>query len=299
MIARGIAISAAFLTTVAVHPLYAQDPPSPPDHQEAVAARVAVERTPRAERSERSDRESAVRAVSVRAPRTETSDATGEVAVRPRPEPGADRTAAFDEEQGGRRGGGGGNRGGGRVAGSGGAVPRQGGVRSPDADRVAGGPGQAVPRGRFDRRAAGGWGSSYGRRYYTGPNGLGYYFYDPWSWYGYGWPAYGAYGAWNAWGPGWGGGGYYGGGYYGGWGGGGWGFGGVRLRVNHRDAEVYVDGYYAGLVDDFDGVWQQLRLDDGGYRVEIRKRGFETLVFDVRIQPGRTITYRGELVPVP
>ena len=52
-----------------------------------------------------------------------------------------------------------------------------------------------------------------------------------------------------------------------------------------RDAEVFVDGYYAGTVDDFDGVFQALKLDSGGYKIEIRKPGFETLHFDVRVQP--------------
>jgi hypothetical protein len=191
--------------------------------------------------------------------------------------------AAEADDQGGRRGGG--NRG---------AVPRQGGVRNPDIDRgtVAG---RAIPRSRAPRPDSWGHGSwrSYGRRYYTGPRGFGYYFYDPWSWYGYGygWPAYGAY--YGAWSGGWAG--YYGGGWgvYGGPYG--WSIGGIRMKVEPKDAEVYVDGYYAGIVDDFDGIWQQLRLDDGGYRVEVRKPGFETLVFDVRIQPGRTITYRGKM----
>ncbi len=93
--------------------------------------------------------------------------------------------------------------------------------------------------------------------------------------------------------PGWGGGlGNYGGPY-------GWSIGGVRLKVNEKDAEVYVDGYYAGIVDDFDGLWQQLRLDDGGYRIEIHKTGRSTLTFDVRVQPGRTITYRGQMTVTP
>ena len=35
------------------------------------------------------------------------------------------------------------------------------------------------------------------------------------------------------------------------------------------------------------------------YRIEIRKPGFETLQFDVQVQPDRTITYRGELRPTP
>ena len=53
------------------------------------------------------------------------------------------------------------------------------------------------------------------------------------------------------------------------------------------------------MVDDFDGIWQQLRLDDGGHRIEVRKPGMDTLTFEVMIQPGRTITYRGTLTPTP
>jgi len=69
--------------------------------------------------------------------------------------------------------------------------------------------------------------------------------------------------------------------------------------VQPRDAEVYVDGYFAGQVDEFDGVFQALRLDSGAYRIEVRKPGYETLQFDVRVQPGRTITFKGELKATP
>ena len=37
----------------------------------------------------------------------------------------------------------------------------------------------------------------------------------------------------------------------------------LRLQVRPPHAEVYVDGYFAGLVDDFDGVLQGLRLEEG------------------------------------
>jgi hypothetical protein len=36
-----------------------------------------------------------------------------------------------------------------------------------------------------------------------------------------------------------------------------------------RHAEVFIDGYYAGLVDDFDGIFQSLKLESGPYGVEI------------------------------
>ncbi len=76
-------------------------------------------------------------------------------------------------------------------------------------------------------------------------------------------------------------------------------FGGVRLRIRPRDAQVFVDGNYAGLVDDFDGSFQQLRLEPGGHKIEIRMPGFEDLEMDVHVQPGRTITLHEDLRPRP
>ncbi len=308
MNARRLILPAALLA-LAVSPAFAQDPPTPPERQEATPR--SAERAPRS-RARTDDGND-------RAPRAPERVAIPEARARVRvdapvaaPAEAPSASPAF-EEQGGRRrpsGGGGGGRssgGSGRASGGGsrgdGGAVQRGGVRNPDVGGRGGQVAQAVPRGRAPRPPSANWGNSYGRRYYAGVGGLGYYLYDPWSWYGGGWPAYGAYG-----GYGWGG--YYGnnwGGYYGNtWGGGygnawggGWGTGGVRIKVDERDAEVYVDGYYAGVVNDFDGIWQQLRLDDGGYRVEIRKPGFETLVFDVRVQPGRTITYRGQMQTVP
>jgi hypothetical protein len=69
----------------------------------------------------------------------------------------------------------------------------------------------------------------------------------------------------------------------------------LRLKVKPRSAEVLVDGYYSGLVDEFDGVFQRLRLEPGPHRIEIREDGYETLAFDVRITPDDTVTYTGQL----
>ncbi len=75
--------------------------------------------------------------------------------------------------------------------------------------------------------------------------------------------------------------------------------GGVRLRIRPREAQVFIDGYYAGLVDDFDGTFQQLRLEPGGHKIEIRMPGFEDLEMDIHVQPGRTITLQEDLRPRP
>lgn len=69
-------------------------------------------------------------------------------------------------------------------------------------------------------------------------------------------------------------------------------FGSVRISDAPRDAEVYVDGYYAGVVDDFDGRFQRLNLEPGPYQIELRAAGVPSQTFDVNVQPGRTITYR-------
>jgi hypothetical protein len=69
----------------------------------------------------------------------------------------------------------------------------------------------------------------------------------------------------------------------------------LRLKIKPRDAEVYVDGYFVGVVDDFDGIFQRLHLDTGTHRIEVRAAGYESLEIDVRIAPEHTTTYQGEL----
>jgi hypothetical protein len=75
--------------------------------------------------------------------------------------------------------------------------------------------------------------------------------------------------------------------------------GGVRLKIRPRDAQVFVDGYYAGRVDDFDGVFQSLKLEAGGHKIEVRMPGFDDLELDVHVQPGRTVTLNEDLRPRP
>ena len=73
----------------------------------------------------------------------------------------------------------------------------------------------------------------------------------------------------------------------------------LRLKARPRYAQVFVDGYFVGRVDDFDGVFQSLRLEEGPHLIEILADGYEPLVFDVRILLGEKITYDGELLPLP
>jgi len=71
--------------------------------------------------------------------------------------------------------------------------------------------------------------------------------------------------------------------------------GNLKLKVKPRSAKVYVDGYYVGNVDQFDGVLEKLPLNGGRHKVEVKADGYETAEFDVLITPEQTVTFKGEL----
>jgi hypothetical protein len=69
-------------------------------------------------------------------------------------------------------------------------------------------------------------------------------------------------------------------------------YGGVRIQGAPRDAQVFADGYYAGIVDNFDGALQHLNLEAGPHKIEIRVPNQPPIAFEVNVRPGETITYR-------
>lgn len=100
-------------------------------------------------------------------------------------------------------------------------------------------------------------------------------FYDPW-WYPYpfGWyPPYGYYGLVHGTAP-------------------------VRLQVTPRETEVFVDGYYAGTVDDFDGVFQRLHLEPGGHEVTLYLAGHRTERRNIYLQDRGTFRLHHTMEPL-
>ena len=71
--------------------------------------------------------------------------------------------------------------------------------------------------------------------------------------------------------------------------------GSIRLQVEPETGEVFVDGYYAGIVDEFDGHFQHLDLTPGPHHIEIVAPDYQPLSLDVTIQPHKKIEYRGTL----
>jgi hypothetical protein len=68
-------------------------------------------------------------------------------------------------------------------------------------------------------------------------------------------------------------------------------YGGVRIQGAPPDMQVFADGYYVGVVDDFDGPFQHLNLEAGVHRIELRRQAEPPISFEVNVQPGQTITY--------
>lgn len=62
--------------------------------------------------------------------------------------------------------------------------------------------------------------------------------------------------------------------------------GSIRLEATPKQAEVFVDGYRAGVVDDFDGVFQRLNLKAGQHDVALFLAGYRTLTQHVYVNPG-------------
>jgi hypothetical protein len=119
----------------------------------------------------------------------------------------------------------------------------------------------------------------HGGGYYPYYGGYPYYgYYDPFyaGFYGYGWysPFYWGYGA-----PGYayGGGPSYSSHRYGA----SYRAGQVRVQVQPSQTRVYVDGYYAGVADDFDGLFQRLNVAAGGHDLSLRLDGYQT--FNVKL----------------
>ena len=68
-------------------------------------------------------------------------------------------------------------------------------------------------------------------------------------------------------------------------------YGSLRIVDAPRHAQVVVDGYYAGEVDDYDGIFQRLNLEPGPHHIEIViDDSTPPLEFDVQIAPGATVT---------
>jgi len=73
----------------------------------------------------------------------------------------------------------------------------------------------------------------------------------------------------------------------------------VRLLVKPEDAAVYVDGFYSGIVDDFNGVFQGLPLPPGGHEITLYLEGYRTVRRNLYLRPASTLKLRETMERLP
>ena len=69
----------------------------------------------------------------------------------------------------------------------------------------------------------------------------------------------------------------------------------LRIQAKPSDAEVFLDGYLVGNVDDFDGIFQRLRLRSGEHEIAIYKEGYRTIRQKVYLSPGGTFRVQHDM----
>jgi hypothetical protein len=62
----------------------------------------------------------------------------------------------------------------------------------------------------------------------------------------------------------------------------------VRFDVKPHETAVYLDGFYAGIVDDYDGVFQRLYTAPGGHEITLYLEGYRTYSERVYLSPDNT-----------
>lgn len=72
----------------------------------------------------------------------------------------------------------------------------------------------------------------------------------------------------------------------------------LKVNVTPNDAEVFVDGYYAGRVDDYDGPFQRLHVEAGQREIVVYKTGFRPIRERLYMSPYSTRKIAGKLEPL-
>jgi hypothetical protein len=73
----------------------------------------------------------------------------------------------------------------------------------------------------------------------------------------------------------------------------------LRVNVQPGFAQLYVDGFYIGVVSEFGTTTPGLALPPGWHRLEFRAAGFFTPAVNVTIDADRVTTYEGVLQQTP
>jgi hypothetical protein len=71
--------------------------------------------------------------------------------------------------------------------------------------------------------------------------------------------------------------------------------GGLSFNIDPYDADVFIDGEYVGVADDFSPGQMPLTLLAGRHRVDLEAEGFGPVSFEITVVAGQVIPYSGTL----
>jgi PEGA domain len=72
----------------------------------------------------------------------------------------------------------------------------------------------------------------------------------------------------------------------------------LRLQVEPKNTEVFIDGYYAGTVDDFDGFFQRLRVEPGEHDIQLYLEGHKIVRQKIYLQPTGAFRVKQTMQPL-
>ena len=72
----------------------------------------------------------------------------------------------------------------------------------------------------------------------------------------------------------------------------------LRVQVTPRQAEVYIDGYLVGTVDDYDGTFQRLHVPFGEHQISIYREGYHTISEPMLFLPGQSYNIKQAMQPL-
>ena len=74
--------------------------------------------------------------------------------------------------------------------------------------------------------------------------------------------------------------------------------GSLKFDVKPKNAEVFVDGYLAGRVDNFGGFFQSLGVPAGPHTLTLWCQGYRTVTQEVRVQRGVSLKVEFQMMPL-
>jgi len=72
----------------------------------------------------------------------------------------------------------------------------------------------------------------------------------------------------------------------------------LQLQVTPRETEIFVDGYLAGRVDDFDGRFQRLHVQAGEHELTLYLDGHRKVTQTIQVRPRASFRIRYAMTPL-